>query len=98
FALRVGVGSASASSSAFALTAFALRTDPETPLGRTASESVASWLHTLGTDDRTTTQRKQSQLRDNFMGRKLPIKALVAQAVSQPVPPSGYGCAFPLGR
>src|SRR6266511_578516 len=89
FALRVGVDSASAScwSSdelalaclSFALTAFALRTGPETPLGRTASESAASWLHAFGADARMRTQRNQSQWRDNFMGRKLATKLLTAQ-------------------
>src|SRR5882724_2541769 len=89
FDLRVGVGSASAScwSSdelalarfSFALTAFAFRTGPETPAGRTASESAASWPHVFGTDARMKTQRSQSQRRDNFMGRKLATKLLTAQ-------------------
>src|SRR6266550_5308186 len=89
FDLRVGVGSASAScwSSdelalaclSLALTAFALRTGPETPPGRTASESAASWPHAFGTDARMRTQRSESQRRDNFMGRKLATKRSLTQ-------------------
>src|SRR4051794_27671150 len=89
FDLRVGVGSASASCwssdelalACFSLapTAFAFRTGPETPPGRTPSESVASWPHAFGTDARMRTQGNQSQRRDNFMGRKLATKRSLTQ-------------------
>src|SRR5438552_6201669 len=79
FVLRAGVDSTSASSVSLAVTAFALRTGPATPLGRTACDSAASWLHAFSANIETNAQRKKIRLR-HIMAGELAIKVLPAQA------------------
>ena len=79
FVLRAEVGSTSASSVSLAATALALRTGPETPLGRMTSESTPSCAHAPSAETRTNAQKNQIRLRQ-IMDGKLAIKALSAQA------------------
>src|SRR6266513_1535831 len=77
--LRAGAVSASASSVSLAVTALALRTGPETPPGRTVSESTPSCAQAPNGETRTNAQRIQIRLR-NFMSGKLATEILFVQA------------------
>src|SRR5439155_15338245 len=79
FVLRAAVGSASASSLSLAVTALALRTGPETPLGRTPSESTPSCAQAPSAETRTNAQKIQIRLRD-FMSGELATEILFVQA------------------
>src|SRR5947199_6192673 len=78
FVLRAAVGSASASSLSLAVTALALRTGPETPLGRTPSESTPSCAHPPSAETRTNAQKIQVRLR-HIMDGKLATELLSTQ-------------------
>src|SRR5262249_50799368 len=70
--------SVSEAGSSFVVTAFALRTGPGTPLGRTRSESATSCAHALSSELRINAQRNETRLRQ-IMDGKLATKRLTAQ-------------------
>src|SRR5882724_3081364 len=72
-------GIPSALSVSLAVTAFAFRTGPETPLGRTASGSTPSCAQAPSAETRTNAQRIQIRLR-NFMSGELATEILFVQA------------------
>jgi hypothetical protein len=81
-----GAADWSSSSEVFCVTAFAFRTGPLTPLGRTISESTTSCAHPLSAELRISAQRNQIRLRQ-IMDGKLRTKRLPAQ-----VPPLHMRC------
>src|SRR6266436_8198218 len=82
-----GASDSVSSSALFSVTAFALRTGPLTPLGRTRSELTVSCARALSTEHRINAQRNQIRLRQ-IMDGKLEAKFLPAQAFSSSVIPS----------
>src|SRR6267142_5466924 len=73
-----GVADSVSSSASFSVTAFAFRTGPLTPLGRTISESTTSCAHAPSAELRISAQRNQIRLRQ-IMNRKLSTKRSPAQ-------------------
>jgi hypothetical protein len=64
-----GASESASSSELFCVTAFAFRTGPLTPLGRTISESTTSCAHTLSVELRISAQRNQIRLRQIMDGK-----------------------------
>src|SRR5882672_7241581 len=73
-----GASDSVSSSALFCVTAFAFRTGPLTPLGRTISESTTSCAHALSAELSISAQRNQIRLRQ-IMNRKLSTKRSPAQ-------------------
>src|SRR5512132_3076321 len=73
-----GAADSVSSSALFCVTAFAFRTGPLTPLGRTISESTTSCAHAPSAELRISAQRNQIRLRQ-IMNRKLSMKRSPAQ-------------------
>src|SRR6478736_3187628 len=82
-----GASDSFSSSALFCVTAFAFRTGPLTPLGRTISESTTSCAHTPIVELRISAQRNQIRVRQ-IMDGKLRTKRLPAQVPLSSVIPS----------
>src|SRR5207249_11593347 len=77
--LGAAVGSASSYPRSPAVDALPLPTDPETPLGRTPSESLPSCAQTPTAETTTNAQKIQLRVRD-FMSGELATEILFVQA------------------
>src|SRR5262245_15292509 len=64
-----GAADSLSSSALWCVTAFAFRTGPLTPLGRTISESTTSCAHALSAELRNSAQRNQIRLRQIMDGK-----------------------------
>src|SRR4030095_5233600 len=80
-----GAADSASSSASFSVTAFAFRTGPLTPLGRTISESTVSCARALSAELRISAQRNQIRLRQ-IMDGKLAAKRATAQVPALHMP------------